>query len=186
MYYNYYRVSGNASNGAWFFDEDTTPDGVLCRQCGSCINERYVPRLLKIHVSKKYDISYTNDLQMIVSEKFLSALESCGITNVSRPVQTDLGTMYQLVVNDYAIFDSERRKTRFLKMCGICGQYYEVIGASPVFLKGFSVTGKDIYRTDLMFGTGCDKHWLLICSERVLEALKQQKLRGLDYKPVIL
>jgi hypothetical protein len=93
--------------------------------------------------------------------------------------------MYQLVVNDYAIFDKERRKTRFLEMCSVCGQYYEVIGANPVFLKGFSVAGKDIYRTDLKFGTGCRKNWSLICSERVLEALKKQKLRGLYYEPAI-
>jgi hypothetical protein len=184
MFNRYYHIGGNASNNAWFFEN--APEGVLCPQCGSCVNETCVPRLLEIHKSKKYDISFTTDLQTIVSETFLALLESCGITNISRPIQTTIGTMYQLVVNDYAIFDSEKRETRFLEMCSVCNQYYEVIGATPVFLKGFSVAGKDIYRTDLKFGTGDRKLWLLICSEQVLETLKKQKLRGLKYAPVWL
>lgn len=82
-------------------------------------------------------------------------------------------------------FDAERRKTRFTTLCQFCGQYESVVGARPAFLKiGSVVEEREFVRTDLEFGSGDEKHPLLICGKTAAEAISDAELKGLDVKPI--
>lgn len=62
----------------------------------------------------------------------------------------------------------------------MCGNFESVVGATPVLLAaGTEIVTREFVRTDLAFGTGDEKHPVLICSE-IAGRLADAKLRGLD------
>jgi len=156
-----------------------------CDRCGE-LTSKWDEPLLGVNINKrKYDLSITYDGVLIASEKFKSVYAANNL----------LGLEFRRLPNDtqfFAIhatrtveFDAERRKTRFIKPCQTCGRCESVVGAKPVFLKtGSVVDDHEFVRTDLEFGSGDEKHPLLICGKVAAKAICNAKLKGVDLTPI--
>jgi hypothetical protein len=156
-----------------------------CHICGELTAKWDEPLLGLVVKNRRYDISITYDGIELVSQLFKSAYESSGLSGlVFRPLP-DEPDFFAIRASRAIQFDSERRKTRFIKPCPICGLYESVVGATPAFLKpGTAVEGREFVRTDLEFGSNDGKHPLLICGEAAAKALCQRQLKGLDLIPI--
>ncbi len=156
-----------------------------CDTCGGLVSKWDEP-LLSLKIKKrKYDISITYDGVLVVSDKFKSVCEANHISGLKfRPLQSEDRFFAAYAVRSVE-FDSNRRKTRFLKLCTQCGNYESVIGATPVFLiPGTKVGDNEFVRTNLEFGSGDGKSPVLICGETAAMALNCGHLKGLNLVPI--
>ena len=82
-------------------------------------------------------------------------------------------------------YDAQRRGTRFMEYCSVCGQHESVVGANPVFLRNVrGPIGDGFYRTDLEFGSGREKHPLVIMGLATYPLLLKEKLKGVELSPI--
>lgn len=143
------------------------------------------PRLGVIIKNRKYDVSITYDGVVIVSEMFKSVYAANNLSGLEFRQLPDDTPFFAIHATRAVEFDAERRKTRFIKPCQECGRHESVVGATPVFLKsGSEVDEREFVRTDLEFGSGDEKHPLLICGKAAAKAIRDAKLKGLDLKPI--
>lgn len=83
------------------------------------------------------------------------------------------------------VFDSERRQTKFVDYCETCGQYAQVAGATPAFLKTVSEPINDgIFRTDVVFGSYRRKHPLVIIGLETKKLIQKARFSGRSFRPV--
>jgi len=175
-----YSVYGH-DNDTFFFEGRA--DVARCDACGHLL-KKWKERLDGIPIgNQKYDIGYSYDGVLVVSERFRQLYESSGMTGLRfRPL---LGGFYSVRPVGEVAFDAERRRTKCLNQCPKCGFYEAVIGASPVFLKpGSVVPDNGFRRTDIEFGSGDQKHPLVLCGKPAGAALNKARLRGLDLEVV--
>jgi hypothetical protein len=179
-----YILSGNSSNEGVFFDEVQIQDR-LCQHCGTCFDYNYAPASLKIHPSKKYDVSYTHDLRDIFSERFVEySKEVLNAENDFSRIDLGHSFVYYMMPSSELEFDTERSKTRFVKPCEACGGYEAVVGSKPAFLKRRDAIGIGFFRTDVSFASGKSKHPLIIVGPEWKGLLESQNFRGLVFRPV--
>lgn len=179
-----YTISGNASNDGVFFEN--VPEGTLCPKCQTCINPDYYPEEIKIHRSKKYDVSYTWDLRTLFSQRFSDFCKSeFDLDITEKKISCYTGDLYYYVPPSILEYDAIERKTKFLKKCDVCGNFEEVIGATPVFLKSKEKIKDGFHRSDLEFSGRSSKHPLLFVSVGYYEILRKQKFRGLYFEEIL-
>jgi hypothetical protein len=156
-----------------------------CAACGELLN-KWEETLSGLVVKKRrYDIASTYDGVDVVSRRFKSTFEKAGLTGLVFRQLPDDPTFFATGATRAVLFDSERRKTRFVGPCAKCGRYESVVGATPVYLSpGSNVNRNECVRTDLEFGSDDEKSPLLICGDIAAEALSSAKLRGLDLVPL--
>jgi hypothetical protein len=130
---------------------------------------------------RRFDVSYTYDGYLIVSERFRDIAEEAGTRCISLP---SVSGFYSLLVENEVPFDTVRRRTRFEQPCDECGRYFVVAGATPAFLKVEAELPDQMFRTDLEFGTGNEQHPLIIAGPRTADRLLVAGFDGLDLTPV--
>lgn len=114
---------------------------------------------------KSYEVSYTYDGQLIVSERFKAFCENNHMEGTVFTLVNAGRGLYRLTSNRIVEFNSDRRGTRFIDFCDVCGEYAEVIGANPPFLKNIHTPLKEgFYKSDLEFGSFKAKSPLIIVS----------------------
>lgn len=177
-------VLGCSDNGASYFEDAS--DKVLCQKCKTCVDVKYYPtNLQNLRKEQKYDISATYDGVIIVSERVVHFCYENSLENIEFVKVNCEPNMYKLEPKCILKFDCDKRKTRFINKCEVCGNYKEVIGATPAFLKEVSQPIlKGIYRTDISFGSGCAKQPLIIVGIETKKVIDQQKFRGIDWNEV--
>lgn len=152
-----------------------------CEVCGELTSKWEEPLFDLIIKKRRLDISITYDGVLIASPRFKSIYEAndlSGLVFRQLPNDPDFFAVYALKMVE---FDAGRRKTRFITPCPRCGRFESVVGATPVFLKdGSEIKSSEFVRTDLEFGSGDEKHPLLICGEVVADSLSNSKLKGVD------
>ncbi|HYN53499.1 MAG TPA: hypothetical protein VES38_02195 [Methylotenera sp.] len=179
-----YTISGNASNDAEFFD-GSEPEGTWCKECGTCLNTEFVPSFLSISKSKKYDISYTQDLRTIFSENmalFLSEVLNCA--EIFKPIKTSWENHYYVYPKISLPFDAITRKTKFISPCSSCGGFRDIVGAHPAFLKVSAPIENGLFKSDVTFSSYKSKHPLLFVSHEWMEKIKAQRFRGVVFHEV--
>jgi hypothetical protein len=177
-----YTFSGNSSNNASFLGEDVLP-GVICPQCGSCLDYEYSPPFLKINPSKKYDVSYTHDLRNLYSQRFVEfCKEELLSDDVFVPVDVGWGSYYYMMPKRIVAFDWKRRNSTFTDACNLCGSYREIVGAYPACLHLDEPLGPGFYRTDLAFGSGKSKTPLILIGPNWKKLIEMQKFRGATFE----
>jgi len=156
-----------------------------CPNCNNRLGYEINPNF-KLHC-KKYDVSYTYDGFLIVSQKFKFLCEENSYKEVSfinLPLEQDF---FVFQTNDILKFDYERRKVDFIKLCEKCNRFDEVIGITPAFLKDIKEEIKEgFFRSDLIFGSGNDKSPLIIIGTDTYKKLKAKKLKGIDFDPIYI
>lgn len=179
-----YVVSGKSSNDGMFFD-GSEPAGVLCPNCGTCLNYQYAPSMIDIHPSKKYDVSYTHDLRRLFSSRFVEfCRDKLHADDTFQLVKSKSMDLFYMIPSRVLEFDVERRRTRFDKPCSLCGGYESVTGARPAFLKANKPIGPGFYRSDVAFASGKSKFPLFFVSTEWKELLASQKFRGIEFEEI--
>ena len=155
-----------------------------CEKCGFMINrpinENYRPP------SKALDLSYTYDGYLIVSGKFRSFVQGNNYSGVMfQPLEKTEYSVFSC--SNVLEFDAIKRETRFIDYCDECDRYAEVIGATPIFLKGVTEPLDDgFYRSDIEFGTGSGKHPIFMIGVETYLKLNAEKFSGLENSPIIV
>ena len=164
----------------------TSHEGIhRCDRCGDLTSKWDEPLLGVIIKKRKYDLSITYDGILISSELFRSVYTANNLSGLEFRRLPDDTQFFAIHATRAIEFDAERRKTRFIKPCQYCGRYESVVGATPVFLRaGSEVDEREFVRTDLEFGSGDEKHPLLICGKAAAKAICDAKLKGLDLIPI--
>lgn len=153
----------------------------ICAKCGYRTDFEYINKDFKVK-KRIYDISYTYDGYCIVSIKFKEAClraEFSGIDFIDLPNDKEF---FYLKSNNVVKFDIEKRETRFENYCHACGNYGAIAGANPAFIKG--KLSSDICRTDIMFGSGNEKHHLLLISSKAKDIVTREKIRGIYFEEI--
>ena len=172
-----YEIMGQSELGTYFFEN--VPDGIVCPECGTCIDYSYAPTNMRIHQSRKYDIANTYDGRSLVSKRFVDyCLNELRVEEVFRSVTKDERYHYYLPKR-VVPFDAARRKTRFERPCRACGGYGDITGANPVFLKISALPGVGFFRTDLAFASNQEKFPSIIVDSETKARLESQHFRGL-------
>lgn len=177
-----YTLSGQ-DNDSYMFEDDSCLE--KCDMCGYRIDfSAYNPEYRLARKTQR-DITATYDGQWIVSDRLRLVCEANGVADVLfRPFNKE-PRFFQFISTRVVPFDVERRKTRFIKLCPKCGNYESIAGATPAYLKITKALDFGIYRTDVLFGSGNEKHPLIIVAPDVKEIFELEKLRGLEFGPVI-
>lgn len=159
-------------------------DLARCSVCGELLERPHLVPAFRIQ--KKRDVSATYDGYTIVSQRFVDEWRLHGGEGLNfAPLPEEPG--YFVISADRVIeFDSNRRKTRFEQYRPCCDQYHSVAGATPAFLKSaHSLSKGQAAQTDVRFGSGDEKHPLIIIPLQLGGALKRTKLSGLDLGEVL-
>ena len=157
------------------------------RRCGSCglllakwkedLSAVAMPAILRL------DLSTSRDGIVVVSKRFRSLYDSTGMSGLLFTAVGRGGFVVQ--ATRIVEFDAERRGTRFIHQCDVCGQFESVVGAAPVFLiGGVAVPEMEFARTDLEFGSMDEKTPMLVCGDEVARILRQANLKGIDLESV--
>lgn len=150
-------------------------EDLFCSSCGSYISsESYFPNKLRLK-SLKQDFSFTYDGRLILSSRAKVFLEENASTELRFYQVNSTPEVFVIEVPDKAIFDAEKRKTRFIGKCGKCGKFESIVGSTPPFLKNTSdIDRMGIYFTDIQFGSGKEKAPLIIVGENLGKMLKKE------------
>lgn len=179
-----YVFKSKSCNHGVFFDGGE-PAGVLCPVCGTCKDYNYAPGYIDIHPSKRYDVSYTHDLRLLFSSRFVDfCLDYSFVEDRFYPVKTSGSDLYYMIPSRVLEFDVERRKTAFNSLCGVCGGYESIVGARPAFLKKGEVIGQGFYRSDVAFASGKSKFPLFFIGEDWRNSLASEKFSGIDFDEI--
>lgn len=171
-----YRLSARDNDSYFFRDRQ---DVKRCSAC-SALLDKWKEDLSAVPIKRtpQYDVSYSYDGVYVVSNRFRMCVKENAITGlVFTPLQAGLFSIRPEVS---VPFDAERRGTRFLKQCQVCGQYESVVGATPVFLAAKSVIPeRGFVRTDIEFGSFDEKHPVVLCGDEAAKVLMSANLKGL-------
>jgi hypothetical protein len=132
-----------------------------CSACGYRIdlpkyNPSYNPK------NSMQDFSITYDGFWIVSVKFRDFCIAQNYDDLEFEKFQSNNDYFNLKVNNVVVFDYEKRRTRFEKRCNLCGNFESIVGATPTYLLVKSPIKTGILRTDILFGSGNEKHSLVI------------------------
>ena len=176
-----YRLSGQDNDSTMF---DGVSPNATCPKCGCLLDFEVINPLFDLKV-RKFDFSYTYDGHCIVSEKFKRFCDNSGYNNLCFRGFAKTPAFYDFTIRRVVEFDWESRKTRRERYCDLCKRYESVAGADPVFLRNDDCCLDDeFYGTDIFFGSGNQKHRLIIIGPGVYEALNDQSFCGIHYKPI--
>ncbi len=150
------------------------PEELFCSSCGSYISSKsYFPSELMVKSLKK-DFSYSYDGQLILSRKAKVFLEENSSTELRFHKVNSTPEAFVIEALGKAIFDSEKRKTRFISKCDMCGKFESIVGSTPPFLKNScEIEQMGVYFTDIQFGSGKEKSPLIIVGEKLGKMLKK-------------
>jgi hypothetical protein len=189
-----YCLSGNFNDTTMYNKKDVSLE--RCSHCGYRLNffptnPNYVLKgkfkpvyNADLTVTEKTSYSCTYDGQRIVSQAFKEYCVKQGYQGLQFVEFPKDPFHFHLIVTNQVIFDAERRKTAFDKLCPVCGNYESVIGANPAYLKITEPLPDGFYRTDLLFASGDEKSPLIIVGIETADKLKDAKLKGVDFRPV--
>lgn len=129
----------------------------------------------------KFDISTTYDGFVIVSEPFRQFCVEQGYDGLRFGEFRHDRSHYNFAVSHEVRFDAEKRRTRFEKLCPHCGNYESIIGATPSYLLIEQPLPDGFYRSDLLFGSGNEKHPLMFVGVETRKKLETAGLKGLEF-----
>lgn len=178
-----YKLSGADNDSYMYIDAVGLP---LCKGCGYITDSEYVNPHLIIN-RKVYDFSYTYDGCCIVSLEFKEFCKRFKYPDVEFKEILSEPSFFYFIAKKLLTFDVDKRKTRFEKLCRVCGNYESVVGANPVFLRAIKTPlGDGFYRTDQQFGSGNEKHPLIIVGVETYKKMKKEKFTGIYPKEISL
>jgi len=172
-----YTLSGQ-DNDAYMFSKTETVE--RCVVCG------YRLKFLAFNPSyeagnSKADFAATFDGFWIVSLRFKEFCLAEEYKDLSFGEFEKDKKHFNFGVSRIVEFDALKRQTRFENFCSACGNYESVIGATPSYLLISDVLKDGFYRSDLLFGSGDEKHPLIFVGIETKAKLENTGLIGLEF-----
>lgn len=160
------------------------PEQVFCSQCKWKKDWRFIRDDYRLK-GKRLDVSSTYDGMTILSPRAYAALLEAGIESDQMRALPSEPDCFALIPTREVPFDAERRRTKLLDHCSVCGLYGSVAGATPAFFKELPQEEEWIARTDLLFGSHNEHSPLIVVSAKVANALLDAKLTGLNLENIM-
>lgn len=157
---------------AYYYDD--AGEELFCSSCGSFVSESsYYPAHLGIK-SLKYNFCFTYDGQLLLSKQAKVFLESESSSQLCFHRVNSDPDIYVVETKGTVLFDQEKRKTRFVGHCSLCGNFESVVGSTPVFIKNETIIEPlSFVTTDLKFGSAKEKAPLYIVGKALGEKMKK-------------
>jgi hypothetical protein len=130
---------------------------------------------------RRWDVSYTYDGYCVVSDRFREVLGDRGASYIDLPSEP---SFFALFATKQVGFDAERRRTRFERFCNECRRFTDVAGATPAFSKEMTLLPNELSRTDVEFGSGDERHPLLLLGPGSAAELRAADLVGLEFTAI--
>jgi len=167
-----------ADNGAYMLRGPSTP--VRCEGCSFAVNHRWIDPHFELR-RETFDISTTYDGYVIASARFCEMVSSKGAECIPLQLAPQFSVLF---AREVIAFDAVRRRTRFLDKCPLCGHYRAVAGATPVYLVDDVPVPNRLVRSDVEFGSGDERHPLLLVGTELGDELASASLAGLALEPI--
>lgn len=166
-------------NLARFEFYENAPDSVFCPACRDIVDPEYVPQNLAARAVNS-DMVFTRDGHDVTSQKFRDFCHRIGIPKLDLIKVNETPLLYDLRPRAVITYDVDCGPPRFENKCSQCGRYESVIGPKYSCLKGaeFPIL-EGIYRTDLEFASGQEKHPIIIVGLATAELIKKERFRGI-------
>lgn len=160
------------------------PSNLFCIACGGFVaGQYYFPQLDMSSVSVSFCFTYDN--RLLVSERGRDFLISNAKNRVEFHQIDKTGHYFFCSAQETLSFDFVGRKSRLENWCELCGEFENVIGATPAFIHADCVIEPlGFYRTDLCFGSGREKSPLSIVGDLLKEKLGKE-FPELEFLPVV-
>jgi hypothetical protein len=173
-------------NGSYWLP-DIKSAAYCCQVCG-CKLSRNVGNP-KFYLKKKsYDVSCTYDGFDICTEEFGRTLSACSHGSISLealPFDKRYPTkFFRFEVSEVVKVDVGRSEPEFGKVCSACHQHKYVVGAKAYLLQEPAPLRSGVFRTDIEFAEGIEKHPVIVVSCNVAGVLKARKFKGLELRAV--
>ena len=134
---------------------------------------------------RTWDITATRDGYDIVSRRFRDfCLEHAwhGMSFVPLLADEDFFVMQ---LSQVVHVDAERMNVRVAEHCPLCKHPFEVMGASPTYLRSVDRPIEEgFYQSDLEFGCGHEQSPLVLVGVNTATAIEQQGFGKCDLEPV--
>lgn len=169
---NMYLISATDNDYSYYED---APESLFCPNCNSYLGEDgFFPKTLKISKLKK-DFSFTNDNHLLLSEKAVEFFKKYKIKNITFKLVNSKPKLFVPIIENVIQFNVKKRKTRFEKLCKLCGNYESIVGLTPIFLHRPIINNElCIFKTDISFGSGREKSPVIIAGEKLAKLLKKE------------
>jgi len=172
---SYFEIQCPDNDGYWAEDASN-----LCAVCKSKLRRDVWNADFSLKKTQ-YDLSITYDGFYIASEKFRALIDQPGRAGVSFRLLPSkkkyLDNFYLVDLNNVVSVDIERAQPEIGPECGACGQCTYVVGAVGYFLSE-QVAENDLVRTDLQFGDGFEKHFVMLAGRQLARDLNLARLNG--------
>ncbi|MCP4857463.1 MAG: hypothetical protein GY903_23510 [Fuerstiella sp.] len=180
-----YRVSPNAGYYDWRFGIDGIPHPATCPTCGRKTDPEYINPHFRVRCRKR-DLTATYDGYVLVSARFREFCESNNLHHDVRFANLPADDDYFAFKPSRTLeFDAERRNTRFEDHCPECDEYFNVIGATPVFLRNIEQPiASGFFRSDLEFASGHEQSPLIILGTDTAQAVQRQGFQKMHIDPI--
>ena len=133
-----------------------------------------------------YEVSFTYDGRLIVSERFRQFCEGNALEGACFDLVNDRRKLYSLTSDRIVKFDANRREAEFSGLCDLCHQYEEVIGANPCFLENIDKPLlHGFYQTDLEFGSGAGKSAVLLVGTESKPLIEAELFKRTEFEEVL-
>lgn len=167
-------------NDSSFFEDRVVP---RCDACQHMLG-KWSHVSTDVKVGRRLDVGASYDGVLVVSKRFREWYAAFGCEGLTFTPLAD-GRNAWVRAERVVSFDTERKKVRCNKLCSKCGQFWDVVGATPVHLRpGQSVGAREFVQTDLEFASGDEKGPLLICGFEAGCEMEAQKFAGLEMEAV--
>lgn len=185
-----YYLSGPDNNAVMLGREGSWP---RCAACGYLLNREEVDPAFSLAVAEGelidygvgeieapafdsdakriFDFSYTYDGRPILSASFRDVLLAACTTPVEFIELPREPAFFLLRPQLQMAWDAERGHARFGDRCGTCGDFTYVVGPSRFVLHPELLDPLGMYRSDLEFGDGDEKHPLEVVGRELATTL---------------
>ncbi len=157
---------------------DGAPASVFCPRCGDVVDHDYAPRNLGVE-ALDFDMVSTRDGHSIASQKFRDFSARIGIPNLGLIRVNAAPPLYDLRPGAIVTYDVDCKPPFFENKCSLCGGYESIVGPRYACITGVDFPIREgLYRSDLAFASGREKHPFLVVGLDTAELMKQERLRG--------
>ena len=154
------------------------PSTVFCPRCGDPVDPDYVPADLGV-TRMHQDIVGTGDGHFVVSQKFKDFCVRMALPDLQFERINRAPPLYDLRVKAIVTYDVACGPPRFEKKCPECGRYESVVQPVESCLTGIDLPIMiGLFRTDLEFASGREKHPILVVGLETAELFRKEKLKG--------
>lgn len=199
-----------ADNNSYMYEFNLYPD--CCELCHYSMKQMINPNfrfskkryddahINAYNVEKHYDVSYTGDHYLIVSQKLVDFCQERQYQNVifhnipSEPafyflesnkiLSLDYNKHYKLPLKPDKIYINGSHTIKFGNLCPKCNRYDGVNGV-PFAFRHIQIEENSFYRSEYEFGNFNYKSPLIIVSLQMAKDMQKQKFRGLYFNDIL-